>query len=274
MKKIILFAFLLPLILWLFFQGIGRNGDLPKRNHNVCKKLTGEVQLYIVWVETRESYNWDNYDISTTLDSINLAVRWIEGEARKNNIKVSIGVDYFQNDTLKSINQNLRGNVKRILQKPEGVEEIGSWTNRIVKRANGSKNKGHFIADLREKRAVESVALMFFVNNYHRSDYAFSLNTDSEEDVEYSVLSTKNPVLIAQELLHLFGAAYLYPHASIKDKRNKETLQSRFPNDIMANTERHINELEIGPATKYQIGWSEQIEPETEKILQNEKSRF
>ena len=52
-------------------------------------------------------------------------------------------------------------------------------------------NKERLIAFLRDEYQVESVAVMFLINNYFRSDISIAINTLNNDDVEFSVVSYK-----------------------------------------------------------------------------------
>jgi hypothetical protein len=266
--------FLLLIILLAFFktpeaQNLfqAKKENMNGRDFNVCKKLQGDVLFYLVWAETRQSYQWTNYDINSTLDSMNVAIKWIESMAAKNNIKLKIRLDYYQSDTSKTVYQNFSGSIKRLTNKEDGIIAVNKWTDKVVRTATGLKNRERFIAKLRDEYSVENVALIFMINNYFKSDYSFSLNTTSETDVEYSIISSKRPGIMLHEILHLFGAQYLYYHPSCTDKQMRRQLQAKFPNDIMAYPEKDIISLSIGDVTKYFIGWSDKLDEQYEKLL-------
>ncbi|MBU0487629.1 MAG: hypothetical protein KKA07_14900 [Bacteroidetes bacterium] len=250
-----------------------KGNDLPRRNNNVCKKLTGNVLVYIMWAETRESYSWTDYDLHTTLDSIRRATRWVEAKAAEQGVNLKIVLEDYRNDTLKSVYQSMKG-MRRVMSKTEGIDIMNKWGDRVIRRASGFKTKEKYIAHLRDENHVESVALLFFVNNYFKSDFAFSVNTTSDVDVEYSVISSKNPVIIAQEILHLFGAPYLFPHFSSKDRKNKKNLQEFFPEDIMAERDKDIDLLGVGAISRYYLSWVDEIDARHEKMVESERERF
>lgn len=248
--------------------------DTPKRNHNVCKKLRGRVLLYVIMVETKESAQWDDYDVNSSKDSIYKAVKWIEKQASMNNVATTIDVEYYRNDTSQYVYQNFNGSFKKTLSKAEGVEEIDKWADKVVKKATGLKSRERLIAKLRDEFSTESVVLLFMVNNYYKTSFSYTLNTSSDEDVEYSMVSSKEPVMIASEILSLFGAEYFYHHPSVSDKKNRDKLKEMFPYDIMVMPDKPINQLYIGDITKYSIGWTDEINEEYGKILNSLKSKY
>ena len=270
-KFLILFVLV---CLTLFPSYILKNAGDSSRNNNVCKKLQGNVLLYFFWTETRQSSQWTQFDINSTLDSLNLATRWMEEQAAKNNIKLKFIVESYKGDSSSTVFQNFNGTIKKSLQKSEGAEEVNKWADKIVKTATTLKNRERLIAKLRDQYNVESVALIFMTNNYFKTDYSFSLNTLSETDVEYSVISSKHPVILAQEIMHLFGAPYLYYHQSTTDKSNRRKLSELFPLDIMSSPEKKLSMVNVGEITKYYIGWSDDINKEYDRLVKENKTKF
>lgn len=47
-------------------------------DNNVCKKLSGDVLLYAIFVDSRYTQPWSAYDIQSTLYSIQEMKGWIE----------------------------------------------------------------------------------------------------------------------------------------------------------------------------------------------------
>ncbi|MDD5570196.1 MAG: hypothetical protein PHD97_03470 [Bacteroidales bacterium] len=271
--KYFFIIFLMSVFVFSSFR-LRNSGDAEGRNRNVCKKLQGNVLLYFIWTESRQSYLWSPFDINSTLDSVNVSTKWMEEQAAKNGINLKFTVDYFKGDTTNTVYQNFNGSLKKVLQKTEGVEEVNKWTDRIVKTATTLKNRERLIAKLRDQYNTESVVLIFMVNNYFKTDFSYSLNTLSDNDVEYAIISSKHPVIFAQEIMHLFGAPYLHFHPSTSDKANRKKLSELFPLDIMSSPERNLSMLNIGEITKYYVGWTEDINKEYDKLIKNSRAKF
>lgn len=228
--------------------------------------------LYFIWGKTKNSYEWMEFDVSSTIDSIKVAIEWLNQQAAKNDIDLKIRIDINQ-DTTGGLYQRMGGEVENLISERNGIEKVNKWTNRIARMASGYKTKERLIAHLRNEHQLESVGLIFLLNNYFERDFAFSFNTTSDADVEYSIISTKNPVVFAQEILNLFGAPYLYSHPSVRNKRDTRQLQKIFPNDIMGNPTLNIHELNIGEVTKYYIGWTDELNEEYERMVK-EKAKI
>lgn len=246
--------------------------EISSRDHNICKILQGDVLLYIVFVETRESYSWTTYDINSTIDSIHVATQWLSKQAQKNNIRLSVNYEYFQKDTMHSVYRNFSGSFKKAASTSNGRESLIKWSDKVIKEAADIKTKEEFVAQIRNKYNVESVALIFMINNYYKTDFGASFYTESNEGLEFSILSTKRPVIIAQEILHLFGGQYLYPHATTSNKRAKRKLRKMFPYDVMATDNKTLNLLTLGEITSYYVGWTNEINEEYQKLIKAENS--
>ena len=50
---------------------------------NVCKDLHNSVLMYFIFVDTKTTAPWTEFDIRTTLDSIAVAKRWLMEQAKK-----------------------------------------------------------------------------------------------------------------------------------------------------------------------------------------------
>lgn len=57
---------------------------------NVCKDLTGKVLVYTIFVDTKTTSPWTEYDIKTTLDSVRLAIDWITKKAERMTFTLSL----------------------------------------------------------------------------------------------------------------------------------------------------------------------------------------
>ena len=284
------FLSLLMLFTLLF---VGTSASTPSldfregRYNNVCKSLQNDALLYFVFIDTRTTYPWSEFDILTTIDSIQVATHWLEGVANENGIPLHIKTDFYIGDEFTTIQRNLPGsNVDETinnLKLEKGMKSLSRWGDNIskiigeslyIKEKDGIPTqkkpgtKERLIAFLRDEYQVESVALLFLVNNYFKTDISLGINTLHNDDVEFSVVSYKYPSEIAHNFLHLYGAADLHKTHFRRSKRNLKLAESSFPDDIMSEVyARPLNELEIGPYTQYLIGWSEELDREYEPLM-------
>lgn len=257
------------------------------RYNNVCKSLHNEVLLYFVFIDTRTTYPWSEFDILTTIDSIQLATHWLEKEAKAQGIPLHIKTDFYIGDEFTTVQKNLPKNsvdecIKE-LKLEDGMKSLSRWGDNISKTIGESlyikekdgiptvkkpATKERLIAFLRDEYQVESVAMLMLVNNYFKTDISIGVNTLQNNDVEFAVVSYKYPSEIAHNFLHLYGAADLHETHFRRNKRNLKLATSAFPDDIMSEVyARPLDELEIGPYTQYMIGWSEELDSQYEPLM-------
>ena len=264
------------------------------RYMNVCKSLTGDALVYCIFVDTKETKPWSDFDIRTTVDSLRVAVQWINEQATKNNINLKIKSDYFIGDKYATIRKNLpMGNVYKSVTEPNmktGIYELNKWANSVAKMAgmtlnivtkdgipdiSNPRDKERFVAYLRDEYSVESVALLFMVNNYYKTDISITLNTLNTDDVEFAIVSYKYPSEIAHNFLHLYGAADMYDTPYRKSSKKIELLNDLFPDEIMLDPyAKNILKLKISEYTKYLIGWSTSLPAEYEDFLTDKSLNF
>lgn len=257
------------------------------RDKNICKKLQDDVLLYFVFIDSRTTFPWTEFDILTTIDSIHVAKRWIETEASKANIPLNIKTDYYIGNEYATINKNLpRNTVEESVSDPnfsKGSISLSRWADMVAKEVGESlyikekdgirpqkapTTKERLIAHLRDEYGVESVALLFFVNNYFREDISIALNTMTNDDVEFAIVSYKYPSDISHSFLQLFGAVDLYKSFTRTNPRRIKLAEKYFPNDIMQDPfSKNLSETQIGPFTKYMIGWSDELDEKYKPLL-------
>ena len=257
------------------------------RYNNVCKDLRDDVLLYFVFVDTRTTYPWTEFDILSTIDSIHVAKRWIERQAEKSDITLNIKTDYYIGNEYATINRNLpRETVKQSIADPnlkKGMASLNRWGDYVSKMVGESMyvkekdgippmkkpgNKERLVAFLRDEYNVESVALMFFVNNYFRNDISLAVNTYTTADIEFAIVSYKYPAEIAHNFLHLFGAVDLYRTYERNNRKRIRFARKQFPFDIMQDPyATNIMDQHIGEFSRYMIGWTDELDNEYELLL-------
>lgn len=257
------------------------------RYTNVCKDLRGDALLYFIFVDSRETTPWTEFDIQSTIDSVRVAINWLHVQARQNNITLNIIADFYIGKEYTTITKNLpAGSILSSITEPsirKGEALMNKWADGIAKIAgsdlpvnvkdgipeiNNPRNKERLVAYLRDENNVESVALLFMLNNYYKSDISVQMNTMNTDDVEFAVVSYKYPAEIAHNFLHLYGAADMYPTIFRKNEKKIRFLQNEFPKEIMLDPYgKNIWDLEISEYTKYLIGWTEKMAPEYESFM-------
>jgi hypothetical protein len=264
------------------------------RFNNVCKDLKNDVLLYFVFVDTKTTSPWTEFDIRSTIDSMDVAVQWLEKQAEDNNISLNIKTDYYIGKEFATITRNLPlGTVKESITEPNfktGLEQINKWADNLSRKVGESlviapkdgipqqqppKDTERLIAQLRDDFGVESVALLFMVNNYYRVDISIAVNTLTNNDVEFAIVSYKYPAEIAHNILLLYGASDLYKTTLRQSEKKIKLAQELMPNEIMQDPyAKNIWGLEISDLTKYLIGWTNELDPRYESLLTDKASVY
>ncbi|MBN1416519.1 MAG: hypothetical protein JW973_15550 [Bacteroidales bacterium] len=257
------------------------------RHNNVCKVFKGNVLVYIIFVDNRETAPWTEYDIRTTLDSLNLAIHWLNSQANQHGRELNLITDYYVGEEYTPVKKALpQGTIRQSVSQGsfnQGIVQLNGWADYIAKRAGSSmniqpkdgipdipipRNVERLIAFLRDQKQVESVALLLMLNNYFRNDISIPMNHLDDKDVEFAIISYKYPAVIAQNILNLFGAADLYETVYRKNDKKIKIAQDMFPDDIMQDTYGgKIDRYTIGQLTKYLIGWENELEDKYKVLL-------
>jgi hypothetical protein len=262
-------------------------------NNNVCKKLIGNVVLYAIFVDSKYTGIWTEYDINSTIDSIKLASNWIEHEAKKNGITLSIQLDYHSNNNIIPIEANLtRKTLSATVLGVNGIKLLDTWADKIAKEATKTygldtsiitknkitpKGRENLIARLKNIHQTDNIAILYFINNSHTDEISVVLHASEDINPEYGVVSYKNPGTIAHEFLHLFGAKDLYRSPFDKNKKTKKQMafaMKEFPNEIMAFSYRSIDSLEISSFSRYLIGWESKLDEKYKNMLVGKKIKI
>lgn len=259
-----------------------RNDLIQARQNNVCKILKEDVLLYFVFIDTRTTAPWTEFDILTTIDSIYVAERWIEEQAKKAGVNLNIKTDYYIGNEYTTINRSLpKKTIQESLSEPNperAKSALNRWGDYVAKTIGASlyikekdgipkvktpANRERLVAFLRDEYSVESVALMFFINNYFNEDVSVVMNQMETEQIEFAIVSYKYPAEIAHYFVKLFGGLDLYKSDERRSGRKVKKAAALFPNDIMQDPKgRDIRDLEIGPVTGYMVGWSDNLSSE------------
>ncbi|MBN2610383.1 MAG: hypothetical protein JXB00_02400 [Bacteroidales bacterium] len=298
MKKIFIVTFIIVLMIScsvINFQSADKDlvYRIPTVNNNVCKTLRGHVILYAIFVDSKETKPWTEYDIFSAMDSVNSAINWIEEQALQDSIFLNIDLVCHENEGVIPIDNKLaRKNLTPTLfgqSSASGIKSVDKWADMIAKTAAKSLgpdtskitrtkiqplDRDKLVARLRDIYKTDNVALMYFINNYYTDEVSVALHTAEDYNIEYAVVSFKNTPVIAHEFLHLFGALDLYIAPWDKDRqgrKKKKFAMQEFPNEIMAFPYRKIEKLEISPFTKYLIGWQDKMDDRYKDMILGKK---
>lgn len=255
------------------------------RNKNVCKKLCGNVLIYIVFVDCKGNPKFTDSTIQETLIMYKEAAKWAEQEAKKNNVKLSIQINTSIPNVVVEKDFPVKNAVKMPIFEKATIKKINDWTNQVSKKAGENMsnkkendslpsiinpiNTERLVARLRNQYTTESVALFFETNHSGDNEIKLPLNTIDNNNVECVINSYKNSSVIAYELLSLFGAEKLHYSKFGHSNNYAEFAAKEFPDDLMVNPFRNLNSANIGQFTKYLIGWSSSVDKKYFRLFKN-----
>jgi len=250
------------------------------RNNGTCKELVDTVVLYAVFVDVSIYHPWTEFDINSTLDSIQTTVSWLENQALQSGKKIKIDVvQHIQGSkhTIKEKSASYHSLKLNGLYAPNHKRgrKFSPWADDIAKYAGrGAKYKPStkiaerlrisdvmtFTLALRDKYERENVAVMFFVNGFmeNHPSYTFYSEQGQNQLAEYSIVTNKSTTIIAHEFMHLFGAIDLYPNMNYPNFNYSE-LNETYPNEIMYVQHKDLHELMVSPINRYFMGWQDTL---------------
>lgn len=286
MKSIIKLFTLLLVILTSGCSSIVDGENNWFRDRNVCKKLTGEVLVYPVFVEQKKGQKWAEEDRVQYLDSLQVALMWIQKQATDDNIKLNFVTHAHPKVMKKGLPGKSVNEAVKMLGGSKSFVKFNKHYNAISKKVASSiekkqelepfvtkiKSKERLVAKLRNIYQVESVVLIFVHKPEGLSHLYKNLNSLSNTDVEYIVTTFQAPTVLAYQVLQLFGAAPMsYNSGKKKEKASKLIVEEMFPSDVMANLGKGIQGLIMGDYTKYLVGWSNKKKEYYKSMLSERK---
>ena len=301
MKTKIIIVLIFSIVMADFTSCSKKTADLRHgMNRNVCKRLSGKTVLYVIFVDTKTTKPWTGFDIRSSLDSLKLATSWIQSQALLDGKSVSFQLEYFHFGESYTIARELP---KKMLYESintfgsQGSKKINAWANSVSKKAlvafpetttfeklllppNRDPNKPlkpndteKLIIAVKEKYKGDNIAICFMLNNYYKNDISLNMNMLSDMTPEYLINSYKNPTLITQQLLNLFGALNFYksPEDEKMSAKNDELIEKNFPNEVMLMQEnKNLSKLVISPVTQYLLGWTNTVDHKYTKIFKRD----
>lgn len=252
------------------------------KDRNVCKKLVGKVLVYPVFVQEKKGEKWSLPDTKEFGDSLQVALNWIEKCSKQYNADVRFDLQLHPKVIVKGFPQKTIAETIESIGNVAGLKKFNKHYDGISKSVGSSipkeeqlkpfvgavKDKERLIAKLRNTYQVESVVLMFIHKPVGIDHFYITLNSLSNDDVEYMVSTFRSPTVLANQMLELFGAAPLmYDKSKKKEEKSWEYVQDHFPNDVMANLGKTIHACDVGQYNAYLLGWTRNSNPDYEKLL-------
>ncbi len=225
-------------------------------NLGTCRKLSGNVSVVLFYMEDFES-SWTADEITKfTNNEVKPGLAFLEKEAKSHGVELNLDI--------KKTYSSVFYDDKVILD----INETGLATIDVLSQAARSLNYSSdekMIADFESQYKTEVVCLTIF--NKNGTAYAINPSRGSSLKTEehciifaYDLNSNHNdPIgsqssIVAHEMLHLFGAEDFYATAG-----RKALAKKHYPADIMLGANYYIITNNIGNATAFYVGWTDQV---------------
>ena len=226
--------------------------------------LNGKTVLVSIYMDEdkNSSKGWSDKNIKRTQEYMDIAVDYLEDEAKSFGCEAELIYDTSENqDLMYFSDMNV---IKEGMDDDAVHDTTDSWTEENV----------DYLA-LLEKYDADSIGFMFFMNasgtswcypyypypdepEYGYLEKAYIYLYDEYDDYE-------TPATYAHEILHMFGAVDLYTRSK-EDGMTKKVIkyvEDTYPRDIMYTVYDENNEnvydhvpCEIGPITAYFLGFT------------------
>lgn len=238
--------------------------DSTRENYNIgsCYNMQEDICYLIIFLNDEES-SWSEKDKTSFIDNkLEPSLDFLQNKASTYDITLNNTYEAYTKEDKSDLAYNgiVEANVVNNGSQDDILKQVaksmGYWSPRWMNLA------------LQAKLGVRQVAYLIVVNKEGRS-YKHTYAQSKIEKYEYCVFFAKSIAYdgqncsstIAHEILHLFGAEDYYDPYGKYPEREKLT-QKLYPNDIMMEAYRNVNNAEIGAYTAYSIGWTDQMPEE------------
>lgn len=263
MKKLFTWFLVVALILGTIGMAEAEKPDkinyYEMANMGIAKTLRGRFHVLIVFIAEQ---HWDTEDKKQYLENVVIAEEWLIKQAKRYGVNdlsfknTFAGLDY---DII--IDKICNGEASEI-------EKMRVGSN-VFQKLGYKSMKEYAYGIKKEFPDCQNFVALFCCNKpgtgYSEASY---YGADDKTFLEWGILYTKYideryddwiPANIAHELLHLLGAWDLYEMPGFT-REQAEFAKKTFKNEIMRQTYRNFDELEIGPLTAWRIGLTDKQE--------------
>ncbi len=226
-------------------------------NLGACKNLSGDVAVILFYMEDSQD-NWSETQAEHfTATQIKPALAFLENEANKRGINLKLSIKethlnvFYNENVIRSVKETGLATADVLWIAANGIGYTSD--NRMIESKKSQYgtdevicltvfNKDGTSYALNPKRGTSVNAAE------HCIVFAYDYNSDRSEP------EGAQASVIAHEILHLYGAEDFYDTASRKALASKY-----YPFDIMLGAEYNINLNNVGDATAFYIGWTNNV---------------
>lgn len=226
-------------------------------NLGACKNLSGDVAVILFYMEDSQD-NWSETQAEHfTATQIKPALAFLENEANKRGINLKLSIKethlnvFYNENVIRSVKETGLATADVLWIAANGIGYTSD--NRMIESKKSQYgtdevicltvfNKDGTSYALNPKRGTSVNAAE------HCIVFAYDYNSDGSEP------EGAQASVIAHEILHLYGAEDFY------DTTSRKALAAKYyPFDIMLGAEYNINFNNIGDATAFYIGWTNNV---------------
>jgi len=235
---------------------VGINKLRVDYNLGTCRNLSGNVSVILFFMDDFES-GWTADEITNfTNNEVKPGLAFLEKEAKSYGVELDLSIKqsyssvFYDDEVILSIKETGLATIDVLSQAAHGL--------------NYSSDE-EMIADFKSQYGTEIVCFTIF----NKNGTAYAINPTRGETMQieehciifaYDLNSNRNdPIgsqssIIAHEMLHLFGAEDFYATTNRKNLAKKY-----YPADIMLGANYYIITNNIGNATAFYIGWTDEV---------------
>ena len=223
----------------------------------VCSELNRKVVVLLFFMDDFES-SWTQSEITSFVQNeINPAFDFLEKEAKEYGVSLDFEVVktyssvYYNGQVIVDPNRNGTGTGNVLWNAVQSTEKSPDWA---------------FLPNVRNTYHAASIVSLTLFNTCGTS-YAHVSESEIDRDIEEHCIIFANdlnlhgtdPVgsrasVVAHEVLHLFGAEDYY-----RDASRKALAEDLYPQDLMLQTPFRIDEGDVGEATAFYVGWTNEV---------------
>ena len=216
---------------------------LQARDIGPCRKLTGNVRIMLIFVNTPE-HPWTEkkkeevYSVSTS--SINI----MKKEAARYGQYLNLSYGHLD------------------FHIPTEYDDNQEWYRYILEKAYHVSNMDVIQQRYRRALRVDSAPMIFLFNSWDRSYSKVKSSLNANYDDEYCVIFCDTDMhdnYLTHELMHLYGAIDLYDY---RGEGVEKIAKKYFPTSDMLHVSHNIDDL-----TAFLVGWTETISSNASKFL-------
>ena len=236
---------------------------LERRNNGICKNLTQDAKVLLVFVNDDES-SWTRQEMNKFIsDLVDPALEYIEYYATRYGHSISMEDCTFLDDGGNIMPVRINGSLSDGNDETAGVITLDLVSATLD--AYGFSDKTQLMENVQSYAGTEQVAVMFCVDKPGRSFANTGANPESVVLYTSYKGADSRASVFAHELMHLFGAEDMYDEGGLRANRYAMAKQMH-PNELFCGEQWNLYDNIISSYTAYAVGWLDKLPAEYDCI--------